>query len=219
VRPVHTERLGAVANDGHIWCGERLRSLGLDWDPTVSVIIGSLPEREEYRWKVFEAYLDCGQCEILWTGSFTTPEHGWGEAVNTLLPYARADFVVCGSDDATPRPGWLQACLRRWVAHEQPQARYLENGRPCNVLYDSAANGTQLEWSRFIALPKQAMIDIGPVKPGTYYVDLDYSKRSTEAGWRIVADDGFVFDHLQAPRTWATADRLERDRQLAGWPE
>ncbi len=141
----------------------------------------------------------------------------WGQAHNVMLAaeFPDADYVLLGCDDVVPHPGALAAAVRFHVeTGDLPGCRFLQDGDPLDPSYDAKPHGEDTNWSRFFLAPPAVYAQVGPLLDLSWFVDVDYSQRMNEAGHRLRMCDGFVFDHLDPPRLWATPDEVARQRAV-----
>lgn len=134
----------------------------------------------------------------------------WGEGQNQLLARlddegaARPDYVLTGNDDCIPHPGAIQAAIRFHVeTGDLPACRFLQDGQPLDPSYDARPHGAPTPWMRMFFAPPEVFERVGPLLDLTWYTDIDYCQRLVEHGYRMSLCDGFTFDHLDSPRTWA----------------
>lgn len=183
----------------------------------LSVLIPTLTERAEQLARTAHAYRETAPgCEILATDVHQSVFRGWGAGCNQLATVAKGDVLLFASDDALPRPGWLEAGLEALERGVMPRARLLEDGKPGNPNFDDAVDWTPLDFSPFIFLPRDVFLEVGPVKDSTWYVDVEYCARLRAHGWPTVARKGFDFDHLRFARRWYRVEDEHRYQRAAG---
>lgn len=178
----------------------------------VSILIPTTGRREALLAETKNAYaatLAGIEHEIL-----TTALHSWGGGINELRTRAKGELLLYAADDATPHPGWYQSGVAALARGRCPAARFLTRDGTPEAWQDQAPDGFELHWTRFPFLPASVADQVGPLLDLSWFVDFDYSRRLEVAGWPIVACEGFVFTHHDAPRDWLNAGEQARQRQV-----
>lgn len=175
----------------------------------VAVHLATLPERRELLETVtIPAYKDQGvETEIRCSegGSF-------GACQNRLswMLAADCDYLVVACDDQVPSLGCLASAIIHWQQHRTlPGERLWEQHRPAQEM-DKEPGLAERSWTRIFFAPPNVYADVGAFLDLSWYVDIDYSQRIREAGYRIQVCDGFDFDHPDPPRGWATPAEINR---------
>lgn len=184
----------------------------------LAVLVPYLPERQEIRDRVVDAYRsqETRELEIhvdLQTG-FT-----WGAGLNRMAgryPATSCDYLLFASDDQLPRDGALQAGidLIRGNPVTIPHATLYEDGAILGREFAQMTDGCVVPWTPVFLLPRSLQERLGPLLDLNWYVDIDYSQRLQEAGWQIMVDTGFTFDHLNPVRSWYTQEVMLEQREV-----
>jgi GT2 family glycosyltransferase len=196
----------------------------------VAVCIPSVPERDAICTQTMTAFLaQSGEGLDLRVSVRAIRGHTWGGGCNALAQEllagdAQPDYLLFGCDDAVPRPGALAAALRfyrdlpaegyTWGTQPLPGCRFYQDGAPLDPSYDARPHGVETPWCRLFLLPPAVYTSVGPLLDLTWYTDIDYCQRLNEAGHRILMCDGFSFDHLNPPRSWAVNGEVERQHRV-----
>lgn len=181
----------------------------------VAVCIGTLTGREEYLEQVVEAWEAQDDC-VVFVG--VLKDKPLGTSWNMLAESAfMAEWLIFAADDQEPWPGALDSALT--YLHANPGCvagfRLHQNGEPLDAGYDAKLHGEQTSWARCWLLHRTIYRQVGPFLELSWYLDIDYSQRLTEAGFPIRMVDGFGGDHLDAPRDWLNP--TEQDRQYQAY--
>lgn len=182
----------------------------------VAVCIPTIAGREDVCATTIHAYLGQSR-DDLFIEVGTIKGKTWGEGCNALMgrPLLPSDYFLLGCDDAVPHLGAVQAAVD---FHKQtgdlPGCRFLQDGEPMDPSYDARPHGEETPWCRLFLLTQSIYNAVGPLLDLTWYTDIDYCQRLNEAGYRIRMCDGFTFDHLDPPRTWAVDGEVERQRAV-----
>lgn len=141
----------------------------------------------------------------------------WGGGCNWLFDHYASgfDYVLFGCDDAVPRPGCVEAAVRyHFTTGHIPGCRFYQDGEPMDTSYDARPHGEETPWTRLFLLTSAIYRRVGPLLDLTWYTDIDYCQRLNEHGYMISMCDGFEFDHLDPPRTWAENGEVERQHRV-----
>ena len=181
----------------------------------VRVQVPFLPERRDLLERTCAAFHDQEGVDV---EVITLTGMSWGRAHNSMLASVHddvVDYVLLGSDDAVPRPGAVRAAVDFHVeTGDLPGCRFLENDLPLDPSYDAKPHGEETNWCRLFCAPPSVYREIGRFLDLTWYTDIDYCQRLREHAYRIRMVDGFTFDHLDAPRTWASDGEVERQHRV-----
>ena len=183
----------------------------------VAVCIPTVPERADMCERTIAAYLAQSDGDELFVEVGTISGHTWGGGCNELAGHTifASDYLLFGCDDAVPHPGAVAAAVRFHVeTGDLPGCRFLEAGVPLDPSYDARPHGQETPWCRLFLLPPAVYQQVGPLLDLTWYTDIHYCQRLNEHGYRIRMCDGFTFDHLDPPRTWAVNGEVERQHAV-----
>lgn len=177
---------------------------------SVAVCIGSLTDREPFLERCADAWrLQEGVAPFVGV----LKDRPLGASWNTLGHSAfMAQWLLFVADDQQPWPDALAAGVGYLQQHPSHVAalRLYQDGRPLDASYDAKAHGERTPWARGWLLHPGVFEQVGDFLELSWYLDIDYSQRLSEAGFPIVAVDGFGADHLDAPRDWLTPEVRER---------
>lgn len=173
----------------------------------LSILIPTTGRREEMLRIVSATYVaQYPDAEILTVAGKT-----WGAGLNDLIPKAKGDYLLCACDDTLPHGGWFEAGLATLLEGKEPASRYFtKTGEPLHPR-DLRTHGEPVEWCRSFLLTPEIFEAVGPFIDATWYADIDYSERIQDAGWPIVACDGFAWTHLDGERDWQTEEESARE--------
>lgn len=183
---------------------------------TVAVCIPSLAERDAYLWRTTGAF-NRERSETISIACFNAFGLTWGGGCNWLFDHFASGFryVLFGCDDAVPRPGCVEAAVRyHFTTGHIPGCRFYQDGEPMDESYDARPHGETTPWTRLFLLTPAIYQRVGPLLDLTWYTDIDYCQRLNEHGYTISMCDGFAFDHLDPPRTWAADGEVERQHRV-----
>lgn len=187
----------------------------------VAVCIPSLPERTVMCADTMTTYLAQTTEDLQVSVEAIRGHTQWGEGCNQLansghrLSLDPDDYLLFTCDDAVPRPGALAAAVAHHRATGQiPGCRFYQHGEPMDPSYDAAPHGQVSPWTRIFLLTRATYAQVGPLLDITWYSDIDYCQRLNEHGYTITMCDGFSFDHLDAPRSWAANGEVQRQHAV-----
>ena len=174
---------------------------------TIGIVLPTLPER----WEVFDRTYAAfeASCPGGWVFDIVVPDPqptvglAWRAGVAELLEDFDGDYLLLGSDDATPRPGWAEVMVPTIDAGFVPAPR-LE--RPdgsveaCGsmgfgVLLPEAADCTPVRSTGIIGMARSWWTDVGPVGEGHYAVDDLWCWQAAQKGHSVLYRSGMVFTH------------------------
>jgi hypothetical protein len=186
----------------------------------VLVCIGTLEGRERYYGEVAMAWRDCSWSDLeVQVMSIKGKSLGvaWNASVG-LVGFTGEeawDYIMFTADDQVPWDYTLDPAISWLHRHPYDVAgfRLHQHGLPLDPSYDTLAHGETTPWARGWLMRPPVYAHVGPFLDLSWYLDIEYSQRLTEAGYSIRMLEGFGGDHLDAPRTWLTTAERERQYQ------
>lgn len=158
----------------------------------VVVAIPTITERGEAWQEVADAWYECTPREaIICVPSWR--KGSWAAGLNEVWEqHPKPDIFVCGSDDMTPTPGWLEA-VKPFI-HKACIAPQVHDPRFSR--WTDEADGTETRMSSFPILAGKFLHHVFPLPPELHYYSDDLiSDRLRAAGIPTVAVPSCVINH------------------------
>lgn len=170
---------------------------------SVSVVLPTLPGREQVFHRVWDAYV--ATCPPGWVFDMIVPEgHDTvGSAWNEGMSKASCEYAFLASDDAEPHAGWAEVAVQTVDAGYVPAPRSLfADGRleSCGsmgfgILLPEAADMTPCRNTGQIFMRREWWDEVGEMPDRHYSCDDLWCWRAALRGYQVVYRSGMVFTH------------------------